>query len=278
MLSVIIPITGKNRQEHAQTCIHFLRQSRNVEYEIILVEQINALLGGLRTGGPYYQDLPVDKYIQIEGPGENHFNQPWMANVGAKIANGERYLFYDIDLVCSETYLQAVRNFRAPYFIAWSTMLAMDAKASAEVMQTKKLERKHLEKAERQKSGTLLFAGYSVAANAKFFWDRLGGYNENYLGWGGNDNDIAWRAKHILGKEHKFDHKLYHLWHAKGYSKFLLWHRRSIWETTRKHPYEVTKRLKQANLGRQKEPTFIPLKDIWVDAKAERMKRKALQK
>ena len=275
MLSVIIPITGENRKDHAEDCIHFLRKQPWTNFEIILIEQVDALLGGSRTGGPFYKTLPgVDKYLAIKDPGQNHFNQPWMANVGARIAEGDRFLFYDIDLICSGNYLQEVHDFQAPYFIAWDKMFCLTSPQSQDVHETKTIERSYLDSTEVFKSGVLDFAGFSVSVGRKCFYEKLGEYNENYLGWGGNDNDIAWRAFKVIGKEFKFSHTLYHLWHTKAYVKYLLWERRDVWRTTYKHPRKVNNRLLKVPKGNPVRQTYIDISDIKVDAKEENLRKK----
>jgi len=283
MLSVIIPVTGENRKEHAKACVHFLRSQKDFDdYEVVLIEQVGALLGEERLGGPFYSNLlGVDKYLSIRGPGDNYFNQPWMANVGAKIASGNKFLFYDIDIVCPETYLKAVNDFKCQFFIAWKPMVAMNKDKSMQVMQTKKLTADVLDEAENHKPGVLDYAGFSVCVSKSFFFNKLGGYNENYLGWGGNDSDIAWRASKVFNVEGILSHRLFHLWHPKEYSHFLRNKRRSIWLTTYKHPKKVNNKLVgvKRELGNPKSPTFIDIKDIYIDAfEYDRDRKKEKQK
>jgi len=275
MLSVIIPITGENRKKHVETCITFLRKQSWKDFEIVLIEQIDAMLGGSRTGGPLYENVPgIDKYLKIRDPGENHFNQPWMANVGARISDGDKFLFYDIDIVCTDNYLQSVYNFDAPYFIAWNNMYCLTPENSDKVHTNKDIENEYISNAEVYCSGTLDYAGFAVCITKNFFYNKLGEYNENYLGWGGNDNDIAWRALKILGREFKFKHNLYHMWHPKGYSKYMLWERRDVWLTTYKNPMKVNNRLLAIKKGNPNKQTYIDIRDIRVDSKKEHIKKR----
>jgi len=275
MISVIIPIAGDSRKRHLRACLSFLRKQSFKDYEIILIEQVNCLLGGKRLlGGPFYENVNVDKYLSIKDPGTNHFNQPWMANVGANIAKGDQLLFYDVDLVAGSTYLEAVSKFKDPYFIAWNRMFCLSQACSEEVHKSKKISRKCISSAEVCKAGVLDYAGFSVCVRRGFFFNKLGGYNENYLGWGGNDNDIAWRALKLLGNVRVLPHHLHHLWHPKGYSKHMLWERRDVWLTTYKYPLKVNNRLLKVKKGNPKRQTFINISDIRVDSKAEHARRK----
>ena len=280
-LSVIIPITGINRLEYAKASLHFLnKQTLNKKfYEIILIEQVNCLLGGNRTGGPFYKNIKgIDSYLAIKDPGENHFNQPWMANVGARISTGNKFLFYDIDILAPTTYLESVIEYKHPYFIAWDKMYAMNKIMTEKTREVLEITSSSKVGAELQKSGALEFAGYSVCSRKSFFFRELGGYNENFLGWGGNDNDIAWRALHLMGKENPLKYTLYHQWHQKDYSKNMLWNRRSVWLTTYRNPSTVTERLKSIHVGNPKHQTYINIKDIYVNAKKEKEEKKRRDK
>jgi len=274
MLSILVPITGKNRMEQVKVFLHFLQKQTLEKYELIFVEQVDALLGGKRMGGPFYADNIAYKYLQVRGSGANHFNQPWMANVGARHATGDKFLFLDIDIVTEEDYLQNVVDFDAPYFFTYSTMYMLTKEGSDLVKKDDNVSVPACKGALVGESGALKFAGFAVCAQKEFFFDQLGGYNENYFGWGGNDNDIAWRARHILGKEHRLPGNIYHMWHPRAYTEFLKWERKSIWLTTKRHPQVVTNRLKKAKLGKENDFTLIDIDDIWVDAQIERLKSK----
>lgn len=53
----------------------------------------------------------------------------------------------------------------------------------------------------------------SMIAIPRALWDDIGGMDERFQGWGGEDNAI-WRAASILGgKPHRIPGNAYHLWH-----------------------------------------------------------------
>ena len=177
------------------------------------------------------------------------------------------------EVLCPEIRRVWEENFRV-YGVrkVWRQLNREDTKV---VQRKKSIDKPMVTRAEKFKSGTLDYAGFSVCATRKCFYNDLGEYNENYLGWGGNDNDIAWRAKTVLGIEHKFTHNLYHMWHAKGYSKHLLWKRRDVWLTTYKHPRKVNNRLLKKKKGKMQAQTYIDISDIRVDSRAEHLRKKA---
>lgn len=53
----------------------------------------------------------------------------------------------------------------------------------------------------------------SVLAVPRKLWENIGGFDENFVGWGGEDNAF-WRAATILGGEpRRIDGFAFHLWH-----------------------------------------------------------------
>lgn len=270
MLSVIVPICGRNREEQVKTFLRFLRKQTATDYEVILIEQVNANLGGVNLGGPFYDRAKVDRYLAIEASGKNYFNQPWMANVGAKLASGDRFLFLDIDIIFDENYLSRVKSYRKPFFFGYEKVHLLSKKISEFIRKEGYIPENFKDGCTTGTSGSLRYAGFSVAADKNYFFDALGGYNENYPGWGGNDNDIAWRSYKVLNAEFRLPKDIFHLWHPAHYKRFLTKERKSIWLTTYNHPEKVTSRIKNLNIGNPKTPTFIDLKDIFVPWKPKK--------
>lgn len=65
---------------------------------------------------------------------------------------------------------------------------------------------------ERVRSGELDTQSSMLAVPRKL-WDRIGGFDEKFAGWGGEDNAF-WRAAAILGgPPHRVPGYAYHLWH-----------------------------------------------------------------
>lgn len=262
MISVIIPVMGGNRQKNLASCLYFLRKQEYKAIEVILVEQIGCSLGSFDSSKPLYKHAHVDKYITIEDKKNRKFNQPWMSNVGAKLAKGDVLLFYDVDLVIAPTYIKSVMDFNKPFFFAWNKIFHLTENVSNKIRNTKKLIRDP--NAVVYTPGRKTYAGYSVAVERDFFFKKLGGYSENYLGWGGNDNDISARAFHLLRSEYKCPHNIYHLWHPRSYAKASGANRQLVF-ATRRHPQQVIERLLKTNLGNPKFPTFIPMRDLIHD-------------
>lgn len=262
MISVIIPLTGTNRKRHIITCIEMLRKQTYKDFEIILVEQINCSLLDAPTKDKYYQKAGADKYIAIENKINGKFNQPWMLNVGAKIAKGNQLLFFDVDIVTGPNYLKAVSEVDEPFFLAWKKCYHITKAKSEIIHKTKKIVKD--KGAEVYTSSGRHYSGYAVCATRDFFFNTLGCYNESLFDWGGNDNEIAARAEYFMKKKtYQLEKPIFHLWHPRSYAKSNKYNRACVF-TARRHPREVSNRLLKKKLGRPENPTLINIDDILV--------------
>jgi hypothetical protein len=259
MLSIITGVAGASRKENLETVYKFIKKQEFKNYETILIEQIKCTMGDAYTEKPLYKHLPVTKYKAIENP-DGRFNVAWMFNVGAKLASGNRFLFLDSDLVFGPGYLAAVHNMSAPFFFAFNKVIHYSRTASEFVR--KNLELVEDKSAEAFYPGVKKHPGYSVAINKKFFWHWIGGYHENFFGWGGLDNDIARRALHIIKQEYILPKRIFHLWHPRSHAKTIPLIM-NTWVTTQYHPQKVIDRLKKAKLGNPNRPTPIDISDIY---------------
>jgi len=70
---------------------------------------------------------------------------------------------------------------------------------------------------ERVRAGDLATQSSMLAVPRKL-WDNIGGFDEKFAGWGGEDNAF-WRAASILGGQpHRVQGYAYHLWHQPAIS------------------------------------------------------------
>ncbi|GAG94612.1 unnamed protein product [marine sediment metagenome] len=109
-------------------------------------------------------------------------------------------------------------------------------------------------------------AGAAYGFDKDFFFNRFGGFNENFYGGGGDDNDATIRFSKLFDRNHQKkrpyhvipDCTIYHLPHGdrKVVPKGVPGGGRQ-WDLMRKDPMGVTEKLLKANLGKREHPTLI---------------------
>jgi len=256
MISIIIPATSAARVENVRTITAFLKRQTYRDFEVILVEQIDAKLGDIRTGGPHYDKLTVDRYLPLRAKHHNIFSPAWMCNCGVKHARGNTLLFLDTDVVFDEKYLSRVSNCPHPFFFSFKKAIHLTEEATKTVRATCKVTKADLAGATAYPAGALEHPGYAPCAQKSFFTGRLGAYNENYLGWGGLDNDIAWRARHIMGQDHMLASNIYHMWHPRKHAVTVNYIMQT-WRFTWKKTQQAQKLLQNRPWGDPNGPILI---------------------
>jgi len=249
MLSVIIPMGGEDekgrRLRNLRETLGCIERQTFRDYEVILVEEVY-------DGVVIFEDMDVDKYVQVEAA--KYSNVSWTRNVGAKCARGDRLLPMDGDLLFDVDYFERIMDVKRPWFIAWDTCFRLTEIGAGEFNLNEDISKlfQHRDYAHGAihytESGA---AGFCSSFTRDFFFNKLGGYNENFTGWGGEDNDMVLRARHLLGRVFALEYTIYHQPHGDrggGNSEF---------EETKKDPQGVTRKLVASNLGLLSGPTQV---------------------
>lgn len=210
MLSVILAIGG-SPERYANFCHVFraLREQTLTDYEIVVVENDkDQRLRDLRCSNV--------QYIHVD---DEPFSKAWLCNVGARVATGEILLFIDGDALIGRNYLATVLdrfNTNEKWAFAHETAIYLSETGtyimlcSQQAVQTVPLAA-NIEKLRHPKpEGS---AGLAIVFEKNFYWDEVGGYNEYFHSWGGEDNCLARRAemKHPRGPD--IPYTVYHLHH-----------------------------------------------------------------
>lgn len=255
-LSVIVPLYGfqPQREEALQNLLktidaqdmklvvnNVLTEERR--FEVIIVEQKS-------TDMHNFPARPYLKHIVLPGQ-EKGFNKSWCMNVAAKAATSDNLVYLDVDMVFDKTYFDKINRFKSPnvnYFTCWQYIISMPGKDQPIA---------------RLITKDVLTAGGAFFINKGFFWSA-GGMNENYFGYGGEDNDLWVRVNRLLGD--RTAHNVpsmpyalghwYHDWAAPSPDRFYPLNR------TNQHTNTVIERLKAAPLGNPAAPTLIELADL----------------
>ena len=249
MLSVIIPMGGEDqkgrRRRNLVETLGCIEEQTYRDFEVILVEEVF-------NGNIMFEDLTVDKYIKVEGL--KLANRSWTRNVGANAAEGDRFLQIDGDILFDVDYFQRILGVKCPYFTAWSTCYRLTQMGAEEYALNREYNILYNNRDPFYGAihpSVLGAAGFASSFKRDFYFNKLGGYNENFMGWGGEDNDVALRSVSLSGRLTSLDYTIYHQPHGDrrgGNNEF---------ESTKKDPIGLTEKLKMVKLGKIEGPTRV---------------------
>jgi hypothetical protein len=178
-------------------------------------------LDGTTVYTPYKPDLHIVKKYN------GWFNKSWVSNVAVRKAKYDLILSLDADTLFDKDYLQTISDYYDQYhnefFIPWDKCIMGVGRD---------------EPTERIVDGKYMRAAARAWCVTKEFYWRIGGMNEKYFGYGAEDQDVYFRAEHLL-KIVMFMpytiHHHYHHFHPKDSAFPLNPHRVVLLEETQKN-------------------------------------------
>jgi hypothetical protein len=203
-VSFIVGHRGENRLASLLTCLRSIAAQTGAAIECVLVEQSaqsearDALPGWVR----YVHRPPV--------PPHAPFNRALAFNTGAEAARGDVLVFHDGDMLVPESYAQdLVRRRHAGFevinlkrFIFYLGKEASASLSAGGTLSTRTVPESILQNA----------TGGGSLAVAREAYGRIGGHDEAFVGWGGEDVDFWDRAQTL--RVYPFAHLPFvHLWH-----------------------------------------------------------------
>lgn len=199
VVSFLIGHRGVDRLPHLLMTLRSIAGQSDVAFECIVVEQ--ATERAIESKLP-----PWVRYRFTES--RDDYNRSATFNAGAEIARGELLVMHDNDLMMPAGYArELVSRWRAGAEF-------MDVKRFGFYLDEASTQRVFAGDAPRS-AGTVVqnMVGGSIAA-AKSAYESIGGFDEEFVGWGGEDNDF-WDRAETTGKVDRFGTlPLIHLFHA----------------------------------------------------------------
>lgn len=201
VVSILIPIGGADRLKQFEMALMAARAQIGVTYEIVVVEQSKY--------AQLHSWLPADvRYLHQSSDCGADFNKSRALNAAAREARGEVLLILDGDFLipvrfaseCART-LQRVEAVRPARLI-----FNLDRSASERLLQT--LDTKTLDLVE----SVVANAPNPMAVRRSTYW-KIGGHDEAYDGWGGEDLEFLDRLRTRDIAEGGWMPVL-HVWHA----------------------------------------------------------------
>ncbi len=201
----IIGHRGLDRLPHLLATLESIAGQADVVIECIVVEQDvdSKLVGKLPDWVQHVHTPPPDPDMP--------YCRSWTFNVGARHASADILVLHDNDMLISADYsaqiLEKVRNdfevVNLKRFIFY-----LNERHSALVFKDLAELEKHAPESILQNSE----GGGSIAITKKAY-ESIGGFDESFIGWGGEDNEF-WERAHGLKLWTYAYLPLVHLWHA----------------------------------------------------------------
>jgi len=153
------------------------------------------------------------------------FNKAWGFNIGMKMANSGIIVFGDSDLIMdSEKFVSAVKMIEKYEMVnPYNSVIDLTPQESSQSLETiSKISRPGRGETDIQKvpmcGGICIFRRDAIA--------RIGGWHEDFIGWGGEDDFQSIKVKQFL-TWHEQEAKCYHLHHDRP-APDMKWYQRNL--------------------------------------------------
>ena len=265
-LSIIIPTGGSDhlRNRNFNECLTCIKNQTFIDYEVIVVEQSldNNFYKQSNSIIPY-------KHIGIKDPQNRGFNLSWCRNVGAREAQGEIIVLMDSDFVFENGYFQVISEFKGEFAAGAETYYWCNMEdPTSEWLRTKDFNVfRRLGAGPRdsvfQFRSMTRGCGYGaiLVYNKDWFWNTLGGYNENFFRYGWEDKATTEMIKILLNRDDesmlRIPYESAHLHHRSKDVRNMNINEKLFYDFTRMDQFDLANKIKECNVGKRSEPTVI---------------------
>lgn len=207
-VSFVIAHEGTDRRDHVIWTVRSILAQQDTAIECLVVDQ---------SDDPGFGDRlpPAAKYLHRPRPAGMHgWRKSWAFNQGARAASGEILIFHDGDIVCPSAYAATVvahmQNHGAASIQRF--LFNLDRNETTRFFAAQQWPAPLHPERVRQN-----WEGGTIAVRREAFF-RLGGYDEAFVGWGGEDNEFFNRCSGIKHLTYGFV-PFVHLWHPSQVDK-----------------------------------------------------------
>ena len=210
-VTFIIGHRGMERAPQLLATLATIAAQRDVKFECIVVEQAET---------PDVRSLLPDWVRHVHTPPPDPkmpYCRSWTLNVGARLASGELLVFHDNDMLVPEAYAAELWRSHEKGFEVVNLkrfVFYLSVQDSKRVQSRRKLDLLGSPDAVVQN----LEAGGSLAVKKDAFF-AIGGFDESFIGWGGEDNEF-WERAQTLRLWPYADLPFVHLWHEPQAKKY----------------------------------------------------------
>lgn len=201
-VSFIIGHRGRARLPHLLQVLKSIATQREVRFECIVVEQdVEPTVRELLPGWVRYVHTPI--------PPDVPYCRSWAFNVAARMARSPLFIFHDNDMLVPAGYgAESAKIVRAGFD---AVNLKRFVFYLAETEQEVGMKLAHGKRVDVDHVVEHLEAGGSVVVSRDAF-EGIGGFDEDFVGWGGEDNEFWDRCR--TRKVWNYGYlPILHLWH-----------------------------------------------------------------
>ena len=265
-LSIILPTGGSDhlRNRNFNECLTCIKNQTFTDYEVIVVEQSldNNFYKQSNSIIPY-------KHIGISDPQNRGFNLSWCRNVGAREAQGEIIVLMDSDFVFENNYFQVISEFKGEFAAGAETYYWCNAEDPTSDWLMNKDFNSFRKKGAGPRDPVFKFrsmsrgCGYGaiLVYNKEWFWNTMGGYNENFFRYGWEDKATTEMIKSLLSKDDesmfRIQYEAAHLNHRSKDVRNININESLFNKFTSMDQFELSNRIKEANVGKRSQPSLI---------------------
>ena len=210
-VSFVIGHRGLSRLPHLLTTLRSIAGQTGVAVECVVVEQ--------SATSEIASQLPAwVRYVHTPTPhADDEYNRAWTLNQGAREARGEVVILHDNDILIPSAYAaECVSRVAEGFdFVELKRFtFYLDERETGRVFETGRVP--------TDVPATVVqnLIGGSIAVRRTSYFDA-GGFDEGFVGWGGEDNEF-WERAEVIGKTYRFAYlPFFHLFHQPQRGKVL---------------------------------------------------------
>ncbi len=168
----------------------------------------------------YYKTILPDAEF-IVGSSPAPFNKSSSINRAVKNASGEILIILDADIICSPEAIYTSLHLldRYTWVIPFKKVLDLTEESSKTLLNSKpQWPLPHNLEVNIRKAGDAIpVGGINIVRKKDFI--TVGGFDERFKGWGGEDDAFAAAMNTICGRFKRINNNIYHIWHPSSYVK-----------------------------------------------------------